>query len=144
MGPIKTFVLWHGHSAIHPRAHGVAGFGVGAFGEISAGCSELYNLVARIQAVSYMAYYDDKTPREAYDAQRPQIRRLWGLTTQVGCARLTIERCTEFISSGNSESPVAASKVDHDAKTFDNCHSTNPDYGQGVFASSWRAGSGHG
>ena len=48
---------------------------------------------------------------------------------------------TEFISSGNSESPVTASEVDHDAETFDNCHSTNPDHGQGVFASSWRAGS---
>ena len=79
---------------------------------------------------------------EALDAQRPQTRRFWGLTTQVGCARLIIERCTKFISSGNSESPVAASEVDHDAETFDNYHSTNPDHGQGVFASSRRAGSG--
>ena len=55
---------------------------------------------------------------------------------------LIIERCTMFISSGNSESPVTASEVDHDAETFDNYHSTNPDHGQGVFASSRRAGSG--
>ena len=48
---------------------------------------------------------------------------------------------TKFISSGDSESPVTAPEVDHDAETFDNYHSTNPDHGQGVFASSWRAGS---
>ena len=141
MGPVETFILRHGPSATHPRAHEVTGFGVGAFGELSAECSELCNLVARVQAVSYMAYYDDKTPKEAFDAQRPQIRRFWGLTTQVGWARLTIERCTKFISSGDSESPVTAPEVDHDAETFDNYHSTNPDHGQGVFASSWRAGS---
>ena len=141
MGPVETFILRHGPSATHPRAHEVTGFGVGAFGELSAECSELCNLVARVQAVSYMAYYDDKTPKEAFDAQRPQIRRFWGLTTQVGWARLIIERCTKFISSGDSESPVTAPEVDHDAETFDNYHSTNPDHGQGVFASSWRAGS---
>ncbi len=81
-----------------------------------------------------MAYYGDKTPEGAFDAQRPQIRGYRGLTAQVGCARLTNERCTKFISSGNSESPVTASEVDHDAETFDNYHSTNPDCGQGVFA----------
>ena len=88
-----------------------------------------------------MAYYGDKTPKGAFGAQRPQIRRSWGLTTQVGCARLIIERCKKFISWGNSESPGTASEVDHHAETFDNYHSTNPDHGQGVFASSWRAGS---
>ena len=77
-----------------------------------------------------MAYYDDKTPREAFDAQRPQIRRFWGLTTQVGCARLIIERCTKFISSGNLESPVTAPEVEHGTGTFDNYHSTNPDHGR--------------
>ena len=77
-GPIETFILQHGPSATHPRAHEVAGFGVGAIGEFPAGCSELCNLAARVQAVSYMAYYDDKTPRKAFDAQRPQIRRFGG------------------------------------------------------------------
>ena len=141
-GPIETFIMRHGPSANHPRAHEVAGFGVGTFGELSAECSELCNLVARVQAVSYMAYYGGKAPREAHGAQRPQIRRFWGLTTQVGCARLIIERCTKPIPSGNSESPVRAPEVDHDAETFDNCHSTNPDHGQSVFASCWCAGSG--
>ena len=37
-----------------------------AFSELSAECSELYNLAARVQAVSYMAYYDDKTPRGGF------------------------------------------------------------------------------
>ena len=63
-----------------------------------------------------MAYYDDKTPGRAFDAQRPQIRRFWGLTTQVGCARLIIERCTKFISSGNSESLATASEMDHGSR----------------------------
>jgi hypothetical protein len=40
-GPIETFIMRHGPSATHPRAHGVAGFDVGAFGELSAGCSGL-------------------------------------------------------------------------------------------------------
>jgi len=44
----------------HPHAHEVAGFGVGAFGELSAGCSGLCNLAARVQAASYVAYYGDK------------------------------------------------------------------------------------
>lgn len=46
--PIETFILRHEPSAAHPRAHEVTGFGVGAFGELSAECSELYNLVARV------------------------------------------------------------------------------------------------
>ena len=77
-GPIETSILRHGPSATHPRAHEVAGFGVGAFGVLSAGCSELCNLAARVQAVSYMAYYDDKTPKEAFDAQRPTNPTLFG------------------------------------------------------------------
>ena len=55
-GPIETFIMRHGLSATNPRAHDVAGFGVRAFGELSAGCSELQNLIARVQATSYVAY----------------------------------------------------------------------------------------
>ena len=77
-GPVESFIMRHGPSATHPRAHEAAGLGVGAFGELSAGCSELCNLAARVQAASYVAYYGVKTPREAFDAQRPRIRRLWG------------------------------------------------------------------
>ena len=43
-------------------------------------------------SVNYVAYYGNKIPKEASDAQRPRIRRLWGLATQVGDDRLTIER----------------------------------------------------
>ena len=53
-----------------------------------------------------MAYYGDKTPKEAFDVQPPRIRRLWGLTTQVGGAELITERCTKFTPPGDSESPV--------------------------------------
>ena len=74
--PIEIFIMRHGPSATHLRAHEVAGFGVGAFGEISAECSELCNLAARVQVASYVAYYGDKTPKESFDAQRPRIRRL--------------------------------------------------------------------
>ena len=88
-----------------------------------------------------MAYYGDKAPKGAFDAQRPRIRRLWGLTTQVGSARLIIERCTKFISSGDSESPVTNFEVDQGAETFKNYHSKNPDHVHGAFALSWRAGS---
>ena len=88
-----------------------------------------------------MAHYCDKTPKEAFHAQRPRIRRLWGPTTQVGGARLINERCTKFISSCDSESPITGFEVDQDAETFENYHRTNPDHGQGAFASSWRAGS---
>ena len=88
-----------------------------------------------------MAYYGDKTPKEAFDVQRPRIRRLWGSTTQVGGARLIIERCTKFISSGDSESPVTDFEVGQDAETYENYHFANPDHGQSAFASSWRAGS---
>jgi len=58
-----------------------------------------------------VACYGGKRPKEAADAQRPRIRRLWELTTQVGGARL-IERCTEFVSSGDSKSPVTDFEVD--------------------------------
>ena len=75
MGPIETFIMRHGPSAIHPRARE---FGVGAFGGLSGRCSEPCNLAARVQAASYVAYYGDKAPKEAFDAQRPRIRRLWG------------------------------------------------------------------
>ena len=99
-GPIETISMRHGPSATHPRAHEVPGFGAGTFVELSAGCSELCNLAARVQAASYVAYYGDKTSKGAFDAQRPRIRRLWGLTTQVGGARLIIERCTKFVDRG--------------------------------------------
>ena len=82
-----------------------------------------------------MAYYGDKTPKEAFDSQRPRIWRLWGLTTQVGGARLIIERFTKFISAGDSESPVTDFDVDQDAETFESYH-----HGLGAFASSCRAG----
>ena len=65
-----------------------------------------------------------------------------GLTTQVRGARLIIGRCTKFISSGDSESPVTDFEVDQDAEIFENFHCTDPDHGQGAFALSWRAGSG--
>ena len=117
-GTTETTIMRHGPSATHPRAPGVTGFGVGDFGELSAGCFELSILVARVQAASYVACYGDKTPKIALDAQRPRIRRLWGLTTQVGGARLIIERCTEFVSSGDSESPVTDFEVDRDAGTL--------------------------
>ena len=90
-GPIETFTMRHGPSATYPRAHEVSGLGVGAFGELPAGCSERFNLAARVQAASYVAYYGDKTPKESFDAQSPRIRRLWVLTTPVGGARLIIE-----------------------------------------------------
>ena len=66
---------------------------------------------------------------------------LWGLAMQMGCARFIMERFTKFISSGDSESPVTDSEVDHDAGTFENCHCVNSDRGQGDFASSWCASS---
>ena len=91
-----------------------------------------------------MAYYGDKTPKGALDAKRLRIRRLWELTTQVGGAWLIIERLqrvTKFISSGDSKSPVTDFEVDQDAETFKISPFTNPDHGQGTFASSWRAGS---
>ena len=74
--------------------------------------------------------------------QRPRIRRFLGNIMQAGCARLIIERCAKITSSGDYESPVTKSEVDHDAETFGNCHFTNLDHGPGTFASSWRAGSG--
>ena len=71
---------------------------------------------------SYVACYGDKTPKGALDAQRPRIRRLWGLTTQVKSAQLIIERCTKFVSLGDSESPVTDFEVDQDAETFKDHH----------------------
>ena len=71
--PIETPIIRHGPSATHPRAHGFAGLGVGAFGELPAGCSELCKLAARVQAAFYVAYYGDKTPKKAFDARRPRI-----------------------------------------------------------------------
>ena len=59
----------------------------------------------------------------------------------MGGARLIIEQCTELTSSGDSESPITDFEVDRDAETFKNYHYTHPDHGQGIFASSWRAGS---
>ena len=88
-----------------------------------------------------MAHYGDKIPKGAFDAQRPRIRRLWGLTAQVGGSRLIIGRCTKFISWGDSESQVKDLKADQDAGPFENKYRTNPDHGQCAFASSWRAGS---
>ena len=52
-----------------------------------------------------------------------------------------MKRCTDFISLGHSESAVTDFEVDQGAETFENYHCTNPDDGQGTFASSWRAGS---
>jgi hypothetical protein len=49
--------------------------------------------------------------------------------------RLIIERVTMPISSVGSESPVTDFEMDQDAKTFENYHRTNPEYGQGAFAS---------
>ena len=69
-----------------------------------------------------MAYYSDRTSKEALDTQRSRMRRLWGLAMQVGGARLIIERFTKFISPGVSECPVTDFEVDQDAKAFENYH----------------------
>ena len=104
--PIETSIMRQGPSATRPCAHEVPGFGVGAFGEPPAGCYELFNLAARVQAASYVACYGNKTPKEAFDAQRSRIRRLWGLTAQVEGLRLIKKRRTKSTSPGDSESPV--------------------------------------
>ena len=44
---------------LHPTAHEVACFGIGAFGEVSAGFSELASHGARVEATSYVAYFGD-------------------------------------------------------------------------------------
>jgi len=53
----------------------------------------------------------------------------------VNKVRTSIGRAAKFISSGDSESPVTDFEVDHEAGTFKNYHLTNPDHGQGAFAS---------
>jgi len=78
---------------------------------------------------------------EAFNSQRPRIRLLWGLTTQVGGARLITGWCTKFTSPGDYESPVTGLEADQETGTFENSHSKNPYHGQDAFASSWRAGS---
>ena len=123
---IKASILRHGPSADQPRAHDVSGFGVGAFGELPAECPDLYNLADRVQATSYGTYQATRPPRRRltrsareFDARGSWLRR-WG------CARLIIERCTKFISLGDSGTLVTAPKVDQGAKTIDNCHFTTP------------------
>ena len=67
----------HMPSATQPRANGDSGFGVGAFGELPAECPELLNLVARVQAASYVAHHGNKTPKEAFNHRAVhQIRLL--------------------------------------------------------------------
>ena len=90
--------------APHPRAHGVSGFGVGAFGEISVGYSELYNLVTQVQAASYVAYHGDKTPRGGHAA--PANSALVGVDYAGGKCAAYHRTVYRFISSGDSESPV--------------------------------------
>ena len=72
-GLIKIFILRIGPSASHPHAHEVAGFGVGAFGELSAECPELFKTTAWVQVAFYVAYHGDIPPKEALNAQRPRI-----------------------------------------------------------------------
>ena len=103
--------------------------------------SKLRSLIARIQTASYVAYCGNKTHKGAFDAQHPRIRRLWGLTTQVGDAWLVIRRRTKLLSPGDSEGPFTDFEENQGAETVENYHYTNPDHGQGVCASSWRAGS---
>jgi len=67
-----------------------------------------------------------KRPRRSLTRRAREFVAFWGLTTQAKCARLIIGLCSEFISSGDPESPVIAPEVGHDAETFDYCHFTNP------------------
>ena len=67
-----------------------------------------------------MAYNDDRTYKEAFDAQHPRIGRFWGLTKKVGGTQHIIERHTKSTSSGDSESPFTDFEVVL-IETFKNC-----------------------
>ena len=56
-------------------------------GQPSGIAPELFNIAARVQAASYGELWRQDT-KEALDAQRPQIRLLWGVARQVGGAQL--------------------------------------------------------
>ena len=54
-------------------------------------------------------------------------------TTQVGFARPIIGRFHEFISLGDSKSPVTDPEVGKGAGALYSCRVTNPGHGQGAF-----------
>ena len=55
--------------------------------------------------------------------QRPQIRRIWGLTTQVGCARLIIEWQQVHLPGRLGEPGQGPPRWASALKAFDNCPS---------------------
>ena len=85
--PTGQFILRYGPGATHRRAHELSGFGAGAFGELSAKCSEQYNLAARAQAA----------PKGLLARCAREFGAPGGLATQVACARLIIAQYTKFI-----------------------------------------------
>ena len=135
----KKKIMRHGPSATHSRAREVAGLCALSVNYLPSAlnCSISSLGFRRLPTWRIMATRHPRRPL----TQRPRIRRLWGLTTQVGGARLIIERCTKFTSLGDSRSTVTDFEVDQNAKTFENFHCKHSDHGQGAFASSWRAGS---
>ena len=75
--------------------------GIGCFGELSAGFSDVCTFIARNRAVSYMDHNDDKSPKEALGMGtrmfRSRIRRAWGHAAVFLWSDLVLDRSRKLV-----------------------------------------------
>jgi len=110
----------------------VLGLGIGCFGELSAGFSDVCTFIARNRAVSYMDRYDDKSLKEALGMFRSRIRHAWGHAAIFAWSDLILDRSRKLIGL---KSPAAcATRAGSDSNpNFENCdlfHAQSPDTGE--------------
>ena len=112
--------------------------GIGCFGELSAGFSDVCTFIARNRAVSYMDHKDDKSPKEALGMGtrmlRSRIRRAWGHAAVFLWSDLVLDRSRKLVGL---QSPAAcATRAGGDSgPNFENCdlfHAQSPDTGHGL------------
>ena len=90
---------------------------------------------------TWIAKYDDKSPKEALGIFRSRIRRAWGHAAIFAWSDLILDRSRKL---AGSQSPAAcATRARGDSgPNFENCglfHALSPDTGDGAHSCSWRA-----
>ena len=96
---------------------------------------------AIVRYPTWIAKYDDKSPKEALGIFRSRIRRAWGHAAVFAWSDFILDYSRKLVGL---QSPVACAMraggySDPNFEKFDLSHAQSPDTGRGVHARSWRA-----
>jgi hypothetical protein len=100
VGPIEAELLENG-ALDGSDAHAAASLVLGAFGELSISCYSLRTSIARVAAARLLCFWK-RSPEQALAFSKQKVLRFWGLTGQLGWARLILDRLHNLVLFPNN------------------------------------------